>query len=652
MSGSLCWDPTRPGGSVNDDGRSGTPPTSLVSGAEISVAGLVGNSTAAATANITAIQAALSAINLVTVMGGTVTIPAGLGDVYVNATAVIGSFTELVVGVGTRIRLTGGAKNMVVNKNWNAPMQAVSSVTSTDGKTVTVQYPVAHGYAVGSYVFIIGCVPDTYNGVWKVQSVSTTSVANDTLTYSLSNHLSTEVPLITSPATVNPAYTTALGGTTTILSSQADAFITIRGGRWYWDTAANTGAPSPYLAFGMYLRRIANLTIRDTDFESCRNPFVPANIYGGYYDNLTCRNIGSLIQHSGSCRGIKIGVVRGDAWDDHTTFLIGDGTNLADITNGVYYGDMDEIDVDLVQAENAYRWIKLVGQSNFKFGSVRIGRVQGRSGLGAAAMVSIQDDATLTTMAGATGATGTYIESVTIENLSTRDPAQCHLLDIQNATINNLSTPEFYALLHSTTGTVGISITNGATVGTWSGNNITMSCAAYSGNAFGIFQDATIKSMHIKSITMTNVGYPVIQGTNIGTAGSMSIGELNTINCGQGVVIKKGGTKLYIGNAIRNGYQSSPWLQLDGNADVDIPCGRGLLATDAVGGSAGNKAFHNFIGIGVDVGGTGIVRQANALGVHVAGTARGTLVSNSVVCCDSTAAANSWKQLTNTANIY
>lgn len=31
MSGALCWDPTRPGGGVGDDGRSGTPPTSIQS---------------------------------------------------------------------------------------------------------------------------------------------------------------------------------------------------------------------------------------------------------------------------------------------------------------------------------------------------------------------------------------------------------------------------------------------------------------------------------------------------------------------------------------------------------------------------------------------------------------------------------------------
>lgn len=617
---------------------------SLVSGAGNFVGGLVAGAGAAA-ANTALIQAALN-------NAGLVQVPPNLGDVYINATLTISSFTEFVIGTGTRIRLTGGAKNMVVNTNWNAPMKAISSVTSADGKTVTVQFAAAHGFTVGSYFFLIGCVPDTYNGVWPVRSVSTTTVPNDTLTFTLSSHLGTETPLITSPATVNPAYAAGtLLGNTTILASAADARITIRGGSWYWDTVANTGG-APYLAFGMYLRRIANLTIKDVDFESCRNPFVPTNIYGGYYDNLTCRNIGSLIQHSGSCRGIKIGTVRGDAWDDHTTFLIGDGANLADITNGCYYGDMDEIDVDLVQAENAYRWVKLVGQTNFKFGSVRVGRCQGRSGLGAAAMFSVQDDTTLTTMAGTAGASGTYIENLTIENLSTRDPAQCHILDIQNATIQSLKTPEFYAVLATTAGTVGISITNGATIGTWSANNITMSCGAYSGNPFAIFQDATVTQMNIKSMTVTNIGYPIIQGTNIGAAGAISVGELNTINCGQGVVIKKGGTKLYIGNAIRNGYQASPWLQLDGNADVDIPAGRGLFATDAVGGSAGNKAFHNFLGIGVDVGGAGIVRQANAIGVHRTSTARGTLVDNNIVVCDATNAANSWKQLSDTTKTY
>lgn len=617
---------------------------SLVSGAGNVVAGLSATS-ATATLNTALIQAGLD-------LGGLVQIPSGLGDVYINGTLTIKSNTELVVGAGTRIRLTGGGKNMLVNTNWNATMKAVTSVTSADGKTATVVFPSAHGFAVGSYFFLIGCVPDAYNGVWPVKSVSTTSVANDTLTFTLSSHLGTEAPAITTPATVNAGYsTTTYMGTTSILASAADANITVRGGSWYWDIVANSAAVN-YGNFGMYLRRIANLTLRDMFWESCRNPIVPANIYGGYYDNIACRNVGSLIQNSGSARGISIGTVRGDAWDDHTTFLIGDYPGYAEVTNGVMYGDMDEIVVDTVLGENAYRFIKLVGQANFKFGSVSIGKCTGRTPLGAAAAFTFQDDTGITTMVGVAGGAGTYCEALTIDEITSRDPCGARGISIQNGTINTLAIGKFNMPMSTVAGSVGLAVSDSATVNVCNIGDFVVSCASYSGNPYGILQDAAIGVINIGRLYAKNVGYAYIQGTNATTNTEINVNQFITVNCGQGLVTKKNGAWINIAYAERNGYQSSPWIQLDGNCDVNIPTGRGLTGTDAFGGSATSKNIRNCAGIAIDVGGTGVQRTAGAIAYYNSGSARGTLVVNNLVVCDATGAANSWKQISDTTKTY
>lgn len=616
----------------------------------LSIQVLLSNSgTGAASANVALIQAALTSAK--NAGGGTVEL-FGSGVCYTNATLVISSGTTLRLQDCLRLTLTGGtAKNMLVNENWNSPLKAVSSVSTADGKTVTVVFPAAHGFSVGAPFFLIGCVPDAYNGVWSVKSVSTTAVANDTLTYTLSSHLGTENPAITSPATVNPAYsTTTYFGTTTILACAADENITIEGGIWDAQNGSNGG--TNYLTFGWYLRRIANLKIRSVDWRNCRNPIVPCNIYGGSYDNIVCRNIGSLIQNSGSCRSISIGTLRGDAWDDHTTFLIGDWAGYADVSNGVLYGDMSDISVAVLQLQNGYRFTKLVGQSNFRFGTVSFGKLQGRAGLGAAAAISIQDDTGCTLMSGATGAAGTQIDHIRFGEVIYRDAIGGRVMAISQATVGKLSVGMFDVLMGNVTGAVGISITGGANIGTIDIDTLMVSAAAYSSLVYGLLQDAAIGTINIRNFVPKNIGHGFIQGTNASTGTAIQIGTHNTINCGQGVVIKKNSTVLMIDKAIRNGYQSSPWLQLDGNTEVNIPSGYGLYSTDAFGGSASSIALKNCAGIGVDVGRTGIARQQGAVAYHRTATARGTLVDGNLVVCDSTGTTGSWHQMAIPTNVY
>lgn len=143
---------------------------------------------ATAAINTAAIQAALDA-------GGRITLSTP-GVYSINAGFTVYDNTEINLASGVELKaVTGGAGgvntfNIFKNQHANSTPVRISSISAaTFGNLlvrVTVVFSAAHGCAADGYVQIKGDGFGIYNGIHKVEAVSTTSVANDTLTYVIS----------------------------------------------------------------------------------------------------------------------------------------------------------------------------------------------------------------------------------------------------------------------------------------------------------------------------------------------------------------------------------------------------------------------------------------------------------------------------------
>ena len=421
-----------------------------------------------------------------------------------------------------------------------------------------------------------------------------------------------------------------------------------------FDANVSNQTANDYNLFGVYLRRVSGLSITNCLAKNCRDGFVINNCYDVCEDNLSGENVGTLVQHTGSGGRIAIGKVSGMSWDDHLSFLIGDYPNFADVTNGTYLGDFDGINIAGVNAKNSYRLLKLTGQTGFRFSSFYCGSLVGRSALGGAAVLSIGDDSGIQTMAQATGATGTTIGGMSFGAIVVDTPGgAAPVIGISapggadNISIDTISLTN----MPNVAGTTGVTLSGAITE--FNVGKITVSASVYSSSIYGVVlaTGSNVVDVNVGILSAININIPVIQSTGV-TAGNINIDKLVTKNCGIGLQTGTNGSYVNVNYAERNGYQSSPFFNLNGNCDINVPSGRGLYATDAFGGSATSKAIHNCLGIAVDVGGTGVIRQAGAMCYHKTATARGTLVTDNIVVCDATGAANSWKQLSDTTKTY
>lgn len=121
------------------------------------------NGAAAASANVTAIQAALTAGGLVQI-----TTP---GTYYINARLVIGSNTHLYCAPGVVItEYAGSNTNMLVSSPYLDTGTVISGAWSS-GFTFTVTWT-AHGRVAGDSVWLSAFAPSQFNGVFRVQSVT------------------------------------------------------------------------------------------------------------------------------------------------------------------------------------------------------------------------------------------------------------------------------------------------------------------------------------------------------------------------------------------------------------------------------------------------------------------------------------------------
>lgn len=152
----------------------------------VSIATTVGplstaNTSAAATANTTAIQAALNA-------GGLVQITAP-GVYYFNSTLTAYDRTTFYLGSGVELRAIPSASSTftgIINSNANSTPITINTITAVAigimMARVTVTFASAHGMSARSFVEIKGDGADIYNGVWEIDTVPSST----TLTFVMS----------------------------------------------------------------------------------------------------------------------------------------------------------------------------------------------------------------------------------------------------------------------------------------------------------------------------------------------------------------------------------------------------------------------------------------------------------------------------------
>ena len=132
------------------------------------------NSTAAASANAAAIQAALDAAAAITLgydgPKTTVRLPPNLGVIYIQGALSIGSNTTLDLGGNTLRQAPGAGANLIVTKAYLSAGTAVT-LTYTSGTTVSVAWT-GHGKSVGDYVCLSGGSPAVFVGCFSVKSVT------------------------------------------------------------------------------------------------------------------------------------------------------------------------------------------------------------------------------------------------------------------------------------------------------------------------------------------------------------------------------------------------------------------------------------------------------------------------------------------------
>lgn len=499
---------------------------------------------ASATVNTLAIQTALTAAGT---SGGMVelTIP---GTYLYNATLIVYANTSIVLGAGVDLKCDPSVSKFLMLKNFNSQIAgtpvAVTALTTTNGKAVNVQ-AAAHGYAAANvgntYVWIAGAIQDSYNGIWPITAI----VDANNFTILISNHLGTESPVLTSPATG------------TIYYGTADVNISLSGSGTWNGNRVNMTNTNTYQDFGgVFFRHVKNLRVDGVRFRDNRDCINMEGVYSGWVTNCQADSteatgadsgIGSFCQIRGPNRSITVRGNRTQNADDSVAYLGSDADALID--SGFLIGTVDDITVDDLTMENGYRAVKILGNkytnagvaTNATLGTFRLNDIKGKSVV-ATAMISIGDDYT-------TGAGGGTITSLVISKLA-KDFAYANIgIDIALPCTNVVINDSYFQL--DGAASIGVQANIGAVI-----ESLTVSTTKFVGNTNGIAIQGNNGGAATPTATGSNVaaGPPqplvlssltrcvigaTVSGTNIGggakiigvNAGTLTV-YLDTINTG------------------------------------------------------------------------------------------------------------------------
>lgn len=395
-------------------------------------AGLVLGSNASAAANSAAMTLSASA-------GGTVNV-VGSGNLYLSATVPVPSYTRFVfddnciptiaTGLSARTQLFRSA-------NWASPQYAVvaASMTTADGKLGTCRFTGSTNFSVGSYVQFQYAAPDEWNGIWRVLSVTTTTNANDTITFRLTSTQTAATPAWTSPAT---ALANVPGAA--ILGCLADVDISFEGGQW------NFGGydQGPYAITSnladimLYFRRVKDFKFSRAIFRGAHYGLMLANCYGGLVEDVYAEDCGNAVMLSGGGRDVELNRLKGNTFDNIWAIQQGDYSGYIDA--GYTMADFSDIRVINPHSDGAYIHGKMIGASaniNVKFRDIKISGMGGW--VSGSTVFNMNDDPGMVPYFGAAAAPGTRIGSLLIDEIQLSRAMTGLIVSIsENSAVSNI----------------------------------------------------------------------------------------------------------------------------------------------------------------------------------------------------------------------
>ena len=311
------------------------------------------NTTAAASANTAAIQAALNA-------GGLVQIVAP-GTYYINKTLIVRSYTRIFTAPGVNIKLSAGSNCRMVN-NWSA-QESVPSTQISIGGSQAVFTEWGHTRAVGEQVYIEGCLGNTaLNGLKTITAVSgvtwTVASTNTALTNSSTQwiHIARYFPLagatfVRSSNVVTVAesgharqigdhvYITGIPVVTATFNGMAEITSVVKGVSWsFAQTAANeTGTGTAQVLGDTGIQ----MDIAALDYDATANNFHEldaVNVTLGNIGNSTCSFHALIDGRSRSVQLFNAGMMRfpqSIAYNGKGTFQI------ESFCNQIFVGDVE-----------------------------------------------------------------------------------------------------------------------------------------------------------------------------------------------------------------------------------------------------------------------------------------------------------------------
>lgn len=405
--------------------------------------------TSAASANTAAIQTALT-------LGGLVTIPPNLGDIYVNKTLELVSNTRVVVGLGTRLAKAPGMTMFHLARNRAAQNGCYVNGLVVSGGSITILEP-GHPWAVGDTVYVENMLGNaTLNGpkvvTAAVQGVSWTYAAsgsNPTNTaqqlaftsrytpWSGSNFVrSSNVVTVQEPGHTRGVgdrlWIAGLGGTNSF-NGAVEITSVVQGVSWtYASTGANETATgtaqllgdrniavdwslngnSPNLTYqewGSHITHWGNLTAFEETIRDCRygiggrvaNHYNVSDVNVPYAKSSV--SVAVLLQFDSFCDRVNVGEAFGQsAADDVLAWGVTAASGLFGATAApTGPGNMGTLTVRAIQGVSATGIFKAYCQVGYDLGRMKIGRIYGtgpvsigdnNSGVSGGTITSLQID--------------------------------------------------------------------------------------------------------------------------------------------------------------------------------------------------------------------------------------------------------------------
>jgi len=631
---------------VDESGRPVTVPGPWVYSADITYGASPSKSAAQ---NVAAIQRAIDAANAAG--GGEVTLTRA-GTYLINAALVIYSNIRFQGAPGVILKQADSTNlaQFVTDAFSTRASTTTVTISWTSGFTASVSWT-AHGLSVGDYFWVQGATQGVYNQVFVVQAVTDANTVVIVLPY---------LPTVTASGT--------------ILAKKCTANFWIGGGFTIDHNYTNNTGATGLNRMCVVLGAAANFSV---DGLRTINIDKYGILVGGVSDYQIQNFYADGSQGASSSESIKTyGPARNGFVHNIYAVTTDDGMSIqpkeAD-TFSVYrftFGDVFNIHIDTVHLESSggAECFGIYCSDNELCDNITIQNAD----LASAATSSHNGISIKYGNAFTTGTIGRVVlRDVRVRETSATNFAINSSCNIRQLTIQNAS------FLEGTLANQNLFKNTAGTIQQLNFDGIVLDDTNWPNTPLYLINLAsTVSQVNIKNVLFngnaTN-GRLLSIGASVD---QVTVDGLDLISGGMFCVIQSGlgvAPVLTLRNSrvksIATGIQvnSACQINLEGNLfdTVSQSVVRGNAAVACVVKSAGNNKFVSApfftngstttldaygFDLSLDVGATGVNRTAGGYCFFVG--ARGTLVTNNAVICDATNAANSWKQLSNTANTY